>query len=120
MDITEAVITAIKMLMGALITIFAKWIVEMVKDTMTAMNVAAKARIVFSKRNRKVFFDIMLVLFYFGLLVKLATDTGSASRLETLLMIGCVLFILFTLIGVLWELSKQSHERERAKLKQEK
>ena len=94
------------------------WIWSMVKITISDMNVAAKIKIIFSKRNRKVFFDIMLILFYSGLLVKLATDAGVASRFEILLMVGCVMIIFFMFISLLWNLVQASNERKKSEIKE--
>ena len=112
MDKTQLITITISALFGAVSKSLVDWIVSVIKTTETVSAVAAKLKIVFSKTNRAVMFDILLILFYVGVVINFSLGATPITRLEVLLIIGAVLAIFFIFLSLIWNIHKAINERK--------
>ena len=98
MDKTQLITIAISALFGAVAKSLVSWIVSIIKTTKIVSAVTAKIKIVFSKTNRAVIFDIIALLFYVAVLINFALDKTAPTRLEILIAIGAILACLIMVI----------------------
>ncbi len=111
MDKTQLITIAIAALAGAVAKELVGWIVSIIKTTELVSAVAAKIKIIFSKNNRKVFTDVLSLLFYAAVLVNFAISESAPTRLEILLIIGASLALIFMLFMLSWHISEASRAR---------
>lgn len=111
MEKTQLITIAIAALAGAVAKAIVDWIVSIIKTTATVSAVTAKIKIVFSKKNRKVLTDIVVILFYGSILVNLTIKEATPTRLEILLIIWSVLAIVFMLFMLSWHIVEASRSQ---------
>jgi len=68
-DKTQLITIAISALFGAVAKSLVDWLASIIKTTHTVSAVTAKIKIIFSKSNRAVMFDMLSLLIYVGVLV---------------------------------------------------
>lgn len=112
MDKTQLITIAISTVFGMLLKSIISWIVSIIKTIDTVKAITAKLKILFSKNNRAVIFDILALIFYVGILVNFYLNEGSPTRLEVLLIIGASLAIFFMLFMLSWHISVAINERK--------
>jgi hypothetical protein len=112
MDKTQLITIAISALFGAVAKSLVDWLASIIKTTHTVSAVTAKIKIIFSKSNRAVMFDMLSLLIYVGVLVNFYLSEGSPTRLEILLIVGASLAVIFMLLVLFWDISKAVNERK--------
>ena len=104
MDKTQLITIAISALAGAIAKPLVEWSISLIKTTETVKAITAIVKIVFSKTNRAVIFDTILLLFYVAVLVNFALDKAAPTKLDILIAIGaafaCLVMVVSLLINV--------------------
>jgi hypothetical protein len=114
MDKTQLITIAISALAGAVAKSLVDWLVSIIKTTNTVKTVAAKIRAAFSKRNRLVMGDVILLIFYASILASLVLNETPPTRLEILVMVGAAIAVLFTVFNLYWHVSEAIfHAKEK-------
>lgn len=113
MDKTQLITIAISALFGAVAKSFVEWIVSIIKTTGTVSAVTAKIKIVFSKTNRAVIFDMLSLIFYVVVLINFALDKAAPTRLDILIVIGAVLASILMIFVLFVDISKARNANKK-------
>lgn len=112
MDKIQLTTIAIAALAGAVAKAIVDWIVSIIKTTKTVITVTDKIKAIFSKNNRKVLWDIVVIMFYVSVLINFASKDTSPSRLEILIIVGASFAILFMVVRLAWHIGIVINDRE--------
>ena len=112
MDKTQLITIAISALFGAVAKSLIDWIASIIKTTEVASAATAKIKIVFSKTNLAILFDILSILVYSSVLLNFYLSTGVPSRLEILIIVGASLALIFLVFVLSWHVSEAIYKRK--------
>lgn len=106
MDKQQITIMFVSTIFGIVVKSIVDWIIPVIKTTIIVSAITAKVKIIFSKINLTVLFDIFSFAVNAALLAYLSRATGNQSRLEMLLFVGVFLLTIFSALVILWHISK--------------
>jgi hypothetical protein len=114
LDKTQLVTIAVTAVISVIAKELVQWLWGMFKTLSITNTIKAKVRGILTKNNLKIFWDIVGLSFYGGVLVQFALQDSSPTRLEILLMMGAAFMILVTGISLIYHLAQASIDREDA------
>jgi len=106
MDKTQLITIALSALASAITKPLVEWLISVIKTTKTVKTIAAILKIAFSKTNRAVIFDTIILLFYVAVLVSFALEKAAPTKLEILIAIGAAFACLVMGVSLLIKVVK--------------